>query len=67
MIEKHSLTWRAIASFIESERKDCIDFLIADRDSERQRGALLLLDRLESLADPDRADDDETPQPLRSV
>ena len=37
MIEKHSLTWRAIASFIESERKDCIDFLIADRDSEEQR------------------------------
>ena len=27
-----------------------MDFLIADRDSERQRGAIIILDKLERLA-----------------
>jgi hypothetical protein len=51
MIDRHSATWRAIEKFIAEERKDCIDFLIADRDSERQRGALALLEKLEGLVE----------------
>ena len=47
MIDPHSLTWKTVLKFIESERQDCLDFLIADRDSERQRGALIILDKLE--------------------
>tara|TARA_B100001057_G_scaffold151071_1_gene151000 strand:+ start:975 stop:1184 length:210 start_codon:yes stop_codon:yes gene_type:complete len=66
-IDKHGSTWRAVEKFIESERADCLAFLIADRDSEKQRGALLMLDRLEALVDPDRAQPEEPIQPLRSI
>lgn len=53
-VDKHSLTWKAVAEFAQAEREDAIKALIADRDSERQRGALALLERLEALAnDPD--------------
>lgn len=48
-IDPHSLTWRAVKEFIEQQKKDAIDYLIADRDSERQRGVLAVLDKLESL------------------
>ena len=51
MIDKNSVTWKAIEKFVEQERKDCIDFLIADRDSEKQRGSLMILEKLENLAD----------------
>lgn len=51
MIDPHSLTWKAVEKFIAEQRKDCIDFLIADRDSERQRGALIVLEKLEGLAE----------------
>jgi len=51
MIDPHSLTWKAIEKFIAAQKRDCIDFLIADRDSERQRGALIVLERLEGLAE----------------
>ena len=49
MIDPHSATWKAVEEFIAEERKDCIDFLIADRNSDRQRGALALLEKLEGL------------------
>ena len=48
-IDTHSLTWKAVEKFIEQEKDDAIDYLIADRDSERQRGALALLEKLETL------------------
>ena len=48
-IDAHSLTWKAVEKFIEQEKDDAIDYLIADRDSERQRGALVLLEKLETL------------------
>jgi len=48
-IDAHSLTWKAVEKFIEQEKNDAIDYLIADRDSERQRGALALLEKLETL------------------
>ncbi len=66
-IDKHGSTWRAVERFIESQRADCIEFLIADRDSEKQRGALLMLDRLEALVDPDWAQSEEPSPPLRGV
>ena len=53
MIDVHSATWKAIEKFIANQRKDCVDFLIADRDSDQQRGALLMLERLEGLAEAD--------------
>ena len=51
MIDKNSATWKAIEQFVKLEKKDCIDFLIADRDSERQRGSLAILEKLENVAD----------------
>ena len=45
-IDKHSLTWKAVEKFIE---QDAVDYLIADRDSERQRGALAVLEKLQML------------------
>lgn len=51
MIDPHSATWKAIKKFIDEERQDCIDFLIADRYSDRQRGALALLEKLEGLTE----------------
>lgn len=53
MIDKHSLTWKAILKFIDEERIDAIQFLIADRDSDRQRGALAVLEKLEKLSESD--------------
>ena len=50
-IDPHSLTWRAVKEFIEQQEKDAVDYLIADRDSERQRGALAVLEKLKSLED----------------
>jgi len=52
-IDVNSATWRDILKFIEQERQDAIQMLIADRDSDRQRGALVILDRLEALASLD--------------
>lgn len=49
-IDIHSLTWKSVLKFVEQERQDAIQMLIADRDSERQRGALVILERLEALA-----------------
>lgn len=49
-IDIHSLTWKSVLKFVEQERQDSIQMLIADRDSERQRGALVILERLEALA-----------------
>ena len=49
-IDINSLTWKSITKFIANERQEAIQMLIADRDSERQRGALVILDRLEALA-----------------
>ena len=48
-IDTHSLTWKAVEKFIEQEKDDAIDYLIADRDSEKQRGALIVLEKLETL------------------
>ena len=53
-IDPHSLTWKAILQFIEDEREDAVNYLIADRESERQRGVLAVLERLETL---ERTDD----------
>lgn len=53
-IDPHSLTWKAVLRFIEAEREDAVNYLIADRESERQRGVLAVLERLETL---ERADD----------
>jgi len=50
MIDKHSPTWRAVEAFCAQERQDSIDYLIADRYSERQRGVIAVLDKLLALA-----------------
>lgn len=49
MVDRNSLTWKAVEKFIRDERKDAIDMLVADKDSDKQRGALIILERLESL------------------
>lgn len=56
MVDPNSATWQAIKKFIAEQREDCVNYLIADRDSERQRGALLVLEKLEGLAEADPND-----------
>lgn len=48
-VEPHSLTWQTVIKFIESEKQVAIDCLIEDFKSEQQRGALIVLERLEAL------------------
>lgn len=49
-VDRHSLTWKAVEKFIEQQRSEALEMLIADRDSERQRGALIVLERLGAIA-----------------
>lgn len=51
MIEKHSLTWQHVIDFVARERQTAVDMLIADKNSERQRGAITVLERLLAEAD----------------
>ncbi|MEE4109098.1 MAG: hypothetical protein V2I24_07115 [Halieaceae bacterium] len=51
-IEPHSTTWRAVLAFIERERRDAIENLIADQRPEQARGTIQTLERLTALARP---------------
>ena len=54
MIDVYSPTWKEMLKFAEKERKEAIEFLIADQDPEQQRGIIKLLDRLIALpVDPE--------------
>jgi len=57
-IDIHSSTWKEIERFAASEREDAIALLVADRDSDKQRGALIILERLVALAG--REDDQQS-------
>ncbi|GAB2799065.1 hypothetical protein GCM10027040_27610 [Halomonas shantousis] len=48
-IDKHSDTWRAVTEWARQQRQEAIDMLIADRDSEQQRGKIELIDELLKL------------------
>lgn len=48
-IEVHSASWRAVEAFIAREKQDAIDMLVADKQSEQQRGILKMLDKLQEL------------------
>lgn len=50
-IDKHSETWLAVTEWARSQRLEAIDSLIADKDSERQRGKIDLIDQLLCLTD----------------
>lgn len=53
MIDKYSATWQAVERFIDKELEDAIQSLIADQDSDQQRGAIHVLNRLADLvSDP---------------
>ena len=56
MIDIYSDTWRAVEAFIKEQREQAIKSLIADTQSERQRGAIEVLELLESLADKDEVE-----------
>ena len=51
MIDVHSPTWQAIRKFVDKELEDAIHSLVADLDSDKQRGAIHVLDRLLKLPD----------------
>ncbi|MBF57736.1 MAG: hypothetical protein CME80_08460 [Halomonas sp.] len=53
-VDKHSDTWQAVSDFVASERQDAIELLIADRESEQQRGRIAQLDALLRLATPSK-------------
>lgn len=48
-VDPESMTWKAVAFHVEQLRQHAIDDLIADRNSERARGALETLDKLAGL------------------
>jgi len=56
MVDIYSDTWRAVEAFIKDQREQAIKSLIADTQSERQRGAIEVLELLESLADKDEVE-----------
>jgi len=56
MVDIYSDTWRAVEAFIKEQREQAIKSLIADTQSERQRGAIEVLELLESLADKDEVE-----------
>jgi len=59
LIDKHSLTWQHIVKYANKEKSEAIEMLIADRNSEQQRGIILALDRLLAQAgDDDIVDSD---------
>ena len=49
-IDPNSRTWKEICKFVDEEKAKAIKALIADSDSERQRGILACLERLSKLA-----------------
>lgn len=51
MIDIYSPTWQTVRKFIDHELEEAIQMLIADKNSDQQRGVILLLDRLDSLPD----------------
>lgn len=52
MVDKDSATWLAVAKALAAEKQTAIDNLIADRQSEKQRGKLELITKVLSLANP---------------
>lgn len=58
MINVHSPTWRAIEKFIDQQRAAAISDLIADFDSDKQRGIISVLDKLKALPEESK------PQPV---
>jgi hypothetical protein len=49
-IDVNSLTWKAILSFIEEQHKEAVKNLIADHQSEQQRGVINCLEKLKKTA-----------------
>lgn len=58
---KHSDEWKEVEAFINTEREGAIEALIADHQSERQRGIIDLLDRLAEL--PGDSQDEKVANP----
>lgn len=56
MIDIYSDTWRAVEAFIKEQREQAIKNLIADTQSERQRGVIEMLELLESLPEKDEVE-----------
>lgn len=52
MIDTNSPTWKSVLRWIEAEQADAVAYLIRDMDSEQQRGALKVLDKLKDLPNP---------------
>lgn len=50
-IDIHSDTWEIITTTLKSERDTAVKHLINDRDSDKQRGKIALIDKILSLPD----------------
>lgn len=50
-IDIHSDTWEAISATLKAERNKAIGNLINNRDSDKQRGRIELIDQLLKLPD----------------
>ena len=51
MVDLHSETWSTINELLNSEKERAINCLIGDRDSERQRGKIDLIKKIQSSFD----------------
>jgi hypothetical protein len=50
-IDVNSLTWKAVLVFIEEQHKEAVTSLIADTNSEQQRGVIACLEKLKNLTE----------------
>ncbi|MCW7556493.1 hypothetical protein NX722_28425 [Endozoicomonas gorgoniicola] len=53
MINKHSADWKAVEHWAQEKRNQAVARLIADNQSDKQRGIIAALDELMKLAEPD--------------
>lgn len=49
MVDSHSPTWQALEALLNKERENAINYLIHDKDADRQRGKIQLIDKILSL------------------
>lgn len=49
MVDAHSPTWKALTDILAKERDIAIGYLIHDKDADKQRGKIQLIEKILSL------------------
>ena len=45
-IDKHNPVWKKVEEYLRDQRNDAVNALIADKESDKQRGKIDLIDSL---------------------